>query len=210
MDETLRQILDHVQGSEDHLGILLAAQLGGTPREIQLIMQTATMDENHEQLSPQGQYIIRCVGVAEHELSLGLFANMVHSTDNALLYPHNDQPVQVHFEGKPNNADTMMIELNQLYGQTYGMYGPFKRMAQEINPTAPLSTLLNSGNGLLGVMPFPFAQMVKTLFERNNMTVNMVMVESDEEHHAPIKHQALVLDNTFIVAQVFSADPMGQ
>ncbi|HLA43358.1 MAG TPA: hypothetical protein VJZ27_07995 [Aggregatilineales bacterium] len=207
-DQTLQQILETLE-SEDHLGVLLAAQLGGTPQEVQLILQTTEYNDTHDALRPIGQYIIRAIGVREHRLSVGLFGTMVLSHQNALLYPHNEKMIQVYFRGSPENVDSLMIELNQLYGQTYGQYDPLRRMAEEINPARPLESLLKGGQGLLGNMPEPFAQKVAALLERHQMKARLLDDEEANEHRPPMQFQSLVMDDSFLIAQLFSADPMG-
>jgi len=205
-DPTLQKLLETL-APEQHIGILLAAQMGGTPQEVQLIIQTGEMDENHESMRTTGQYIVRCIGVREHHLSVGLFANMVLSDSNPLLFNHNEKLMQVHFEGVPPHVDALMIDLNQLYGQTYGIFDPFRRMAMEINPTQPLATILNSGKEVLGVMPQPFAEKVaKVLRERHGMTA--LLVEHEDDHRPALKFRSLVMDDSYFIAQDFSADPV--
>lgn len=221
IDPSLTQILTTLS-PEDHLGVLLAAQVGGTPQEVQIILQTTAYDEEREALKTLGQYIIRAIGVKEHRLSVGLFNTMILRDDNPLLYPHNWPMMEVYFQGKPANIDDLMLGINQLYGQTYGRYDPFRRMADELNTLQPLATLLNSGGGLLGTMPQPFAARMKSYLERLGLEVNLIEVaqghhhheggeaeESHHQHHPPIKYQLLVMDDSYFIAQMFSADPMG-
>lgn len=210
LDETLQKILG-LLAPEDNLGVLLAAQLGGTPQEIQLIIQTTDFidpsdDYPEGALKPSGEYIIRAINVVEHKLSLGLFRNLVQSDSNALLYQHNQPIMQVAFTGKTEQVDSLMIDLNQLYGQTYGIYEPSRRMAEEINPTQPLATLLSSGEGILGGMPLPFAQKVVKVLAKYDLTATL----SEMDTHRPnFEFQALVMDDSYVIAQLFSADPMG-
>lgn len=206
-DPTLQKILAAL-APEENLGILLAAQVGGTPNEIQLILQTTEhLDGEGERLRPTGQYIIRAISVVEHKLALGFFRTMVHSDSNALLAPHNEPRMVVTFKGQPANVDSLMIDLYQLYGQTYGIYDPTTRMADELNREQPLATLLTTGQGILGEMPASFAYKVTKLLERHGLASQLDEIELERPD---LTRQALILDDSYIIAQFFSADPMGQ
>jgi hypothetical protein len=206
-EKNLSKLLEAL-APEDNLGILLAMQMGGTPQEIQLILQTTEYHAEKEALRVTGQYIVRAIGVVEHHASLGFFRNLVVSKDNPLLYPHNEKLMQVVFRGTPEAVDSLMIDLHQLYGQTYGIYDPNRRMADELNRSQPLTTLLNGGEGVLGIMPEPFAKRLSKVLERHQMWVELVDVM---ETHRPegITFQSLVMDDSYIIAQAFSVDPMG-
>lgn len=206
-DPTLQKILAAL-APDENLGVLLAAQVGGTPNEIQLIIQTTEhLEGEGERLRPTGQYIIRAISVVEHKLSLGFFSSLVHSMDNPLLWPHNEKRMVVTFRGQPANVDSLMIDLYQLYGQTYGIYDPSTRMADELNREKPLATLFANGQGILGEMPESFAHKVVRLLERHNMASQLDEIELDRPD---LTRQSLILDDSYIVAQFFSADPMGQ
>lgn len=204
MDATLDKILETL--APDHnLGVLLAAQMGGTPQEVQLLLQTTELDEARGALKVTGQYIIRAIGVREHRLSLGLFNTIVHTENNPLLEPHNGKIIQVYFRGTPENVDGLMIELNQLYGQVYGRYDPMRRMAEEINHARPLETLLKGGQGMLGEMPQSFAEKTAKLLERHGLQTSFI---ESETHRPDFKHSLLVMDDSYFIAQMFSAEPI--
>lgn len=214
-DDNLKKIIEALQ-PEENLGVLIASQMGGTPREVQIIIQTTQYEAEKDALKATGQYIIRALGVVEHRLSLGLFNKLVLSNDNPLLYRHNSEQVQVYFRGTPENIDGFLIDLNQLYGQTYGVFDPNMRMADELNRAMPLYNLLKTGQGLLATTPQPFAEKLQKLLTRHHMTCNFIEVEDehhheDEEdhHHHDITYQLLVMDDSYFIAQLFSADPMG-
>jgi hypothetical protein len=206
-EKNLTKLLDAL-APEDNLGILLAMQMGGTPQEIQVILQTTEFHAEKDALRVTGQYIVRAIGVVEHRASLGFFRTLVISQNNPLLYPHNEKLMQVMFKGIPDNIDSLMIDINQLYGQTYGIYDPNRRMADELNLAQPLATLLGTGEGLLGIMPEPFAKRLSKVLERHHMTADLVEIT---ETHRPegVIFQSLVMDDSYIIAQAFSVDPMG-
>lgn len=201
IETTLGNILEALQ-PEDNLGVLLAAQMGGTPQEIQLIVQTTRVDEDNDVIIATGQYIIRAINTVEHRLSLGLFNNLAHSTSNPILYKHNEPLLEVYFRGTPENVDNLMLDIQQLYGQTYGIY---RHMADELNRARPLATLLTAGYGYLGTMPAPFVERIKKLFGRYQMEINTA--EADD-HRPKLQFELLVMDDSYIVAQLFSVEPM--
>lgn len=201
-DILLQEVAAQLQ-SDDFLGILLAAQMGGTPEEIQLFLQVAAYDEGKDAITPQVVYAIRCLGVREQRLSLGLFNTMAHVLDdNPLLWNHNFPYQQVYFRGEVDAVDSLMLELNQLYGQ---YYGPFRNLVDDVNRALSLERLLTSGHGLLGEMPAPMAAHVAKLLDRYNLTVTLINPEQDAP---PIKFQLLVFDDSFLIAQNFSAEQM--
>ncbi len=200
-DETLQNLIEALR-DEQHLGILLAAQMGGTPEEVQLIVQVADYDVETEAIRPTQVYILRCLGVREHRLSLGLFNSLVLVDDHPLLWKHSFRHQQIYFRGTPHNVDELMLELNQLYGQKYGA---FRSLADDVNHAMPFGTLLSSGHGLLGEMPMPMAALVKPLLEKHDLTVTLVNAD-----HKPsaTSFKLLVLDDSYFIVQMVSADPM--
>jgi hypothetical protein len=91
-------------------------------------------------------------------------------------------------------------------------------MAHELNRSQPLYNLLESGSGLLGIMPQPFARKLGKLFERNGMTLTLKDIpledeeEDDHDHddRPEIRYELLVMDDSYFIAQMFSADPVGK
>ncbi|PJF43545.1 MAG: hypothetical protein CUN55_08540 [Phototrophicales bacterium] len=200
-DTTLTTIADELK-KQERVGILLAAQLGGTPEEIQLMIQLANYNEEDESLRPQGVYVVRCVGVREQRLSLGLFGTMAYSSDHPLLWNHNTLYHQVYFRGKPTDVNSLMLDLNQIYGQ---YYGPFRTLADDLNLARPLGQLLATGYGLLGEMPEPMAKKVVELLKRHGVQAHLLAAD---QKPPPIQFHLLVLDDSFIVAQMYSAEPL--
>lgn len=200
-DPVLTEITETLS-DENRLGVILAAQMGGTPEEVQLILQTTSFDAEQQGLKPDETFVIRCLGVQEHRVSLGLFNTIIYVEDHPLLWNHNFAFKQIYFRGTLDDANDLMLDLNQLYGASYG---PFRTLADNINHSLPLGTLLMSGHGLLGEMPEPMAEKVKTLLENHGLSVRFV----DTELKAPpTKFSLLVMDDSFFIAQLYSAEPM--
>jgi hypothetical protein len=219
-DPTLQKILSEL-APDEHLGVILLAQVGATPQEIQVILQTTQYDSEKDGLKVIGQYVIRCIGTVEQRLSLGLFNHIAFSTHNPLLHRYNEKTVQVYFRGQPAQIDSLMLDLHQAYEETYSTY---RHLVDEVNRRRPLGSLLSEGYGMLGEMALPFAQKVKSLLARHQMTTHFLEVEDDHDHHHEhdhdhgpfprvhshdLQYQLLVLDDSYIIAQMFSADPMG-
>lgn len=200
-DPTFLQLIDDLQ-AENRVGILLAAQMGGTPEEIQLIIQVADYEAEDDALRPKQAYVMRCFGVREQRLSLGLFGRMAYTADNALLWNHNELYHQVYFRGVPTDVNSLMLDLNQLYGQHYG---PFRTLADDLNLARPLGSLLSTGYGLLGEMPEPMARYVVDILQRHNLKTGIIPAEQDRP---PVEFQLLVMDDSFIIAQMYSVEPM--
>ncbi|MBZ0318000.1 MAG: hypothetical protein K8L91_16390 [Anaerolineae bacterium] len=200
-DDTLQKILTELE-PENHLGALLTVQMGGTPEEVQLLLQTTEFDEARNGLRPTGSYIIRCLGVREHRVSVGLFNSMVYTETHSLLWNHNYPFQQVYFSGMPDNVDGLMLELTQLYGQHYGN---FRTLADDLNRAMPLGKLLTSGRGLLGEMPIPMTERIQKLLEGHGLAVSLI----DSDQNPPeAQHALLVMDDSFFIAQLYSADPL--
>ncbi|NDJ86807.1 MAG: hypothetical protein GYB66_13050 [Chloroflexi bacterium] len=200
-DPTLQEIITTLQ-DEHRLGILLTAQMGGTPEEIQLILQVADFDEDKQIILPQKAYIVRCISVQEHRLSLGMFGTLLHVEDHPLLWNHNTIYHQVYFRGTLDSADGLMLELTQLYGQ---YYGGIRNIADDLNLAMPLERLLTSGHGLLGTVPLPMAERVTALLERYGLTSRLVPIEQEPPE---IQYKLLVMDDSFLIAHLYSVDPV--
>jgi hypothetical protein len=200
-DPTLQQIFTELE-ADYSLGVLLTVQMGGTPEEVQLFLQSTEFDETNNTLRPTGNYVIRCLGVREHRVSVGLFNSIAYSEDHPVLWNHNYAFQEVYFNGTPDNVDSLMLDLTQLYGQHYGN---FRTLADDINRMLPLGKLLSAGRGLLGEMPMPMVEKVKNLLESHGLAVNTI---ASEQMAPPVQHHLLVMDDSFFIAQLFSADPI--
>lgn len=202
-EKILQSIVDLLE-DDSKIGIMLAAQMGTTPQEVQLVMQVADYDEESFTVTSGDTYIVRCIGVQEHRLSLGMFNRMATSADHPLLWNHNYRYQQIYFRALHDNieVDDFMLELNQLYGQHYGN---IRSLAMDINRMAPLGTILGRGNGLLGEMPKPMAEIVKDLMERYGYECTLVDAEEDEP---PMAFKLLVMDDSYFIASLYSADKM--
>ncbi len=204
-----QQLFDDLAGEQDY-GVLLLAQMGGVPNELQLLVQMAEYDAAVEGLRERRRYVIRALGVREHRLSLGVFGRLVMSDDHPLLYPHNTPRTAVFFRGTPRDIHELTLDLSQAHASTFG---PWRLLADDINHAAPLVDLLASGGGLLGEMPKPAAERMARVFEHHGLEAKLI---EDPEYSATDEHgrsrhaQLLLIDEGYVIALGFSVEEPGK
>jgi hypothetical protein len=203
------KLISQLSGEKD-LGVLLAAQMGGVPQELQLIIETAKLDEAVQGLRPQGQFVVRALGVTEHQVSLGIFAKLQFLSDHPLLYQYNFPPVGVFFRGKPQNVHELILDIEQAHLSTFGHWRDF---VDYLELTQPLDELLLSGGGLLGRMPKPLAERMAKVFEHHKMEHKLIdgeLHDEDDEHGRSRLAKVLLIDNGYFVALDFSVEELGK
>jgi hypothetical protein len=204
------KLLSELQHEHD-VGVLLMAQMGGVPNELQLFIQTAQYDEAVQGLRERNGYVIRVISVKEHRLSLGLFGRIFFTEEHPILLHHNEPRVQVHFEGQPKDINELVLDISQAHASTFG---PWRELAADINREKPLVDLLQSGAGLLGEMPRTAAfRMVKVL-EHHDMTARLVGADTErpstDEHGRSTLWKLLGVGDSYFVALDFAVDLMGK
>jgi hypothetical protein len=195
---------------EDDYGIFLAAQMGGVPNELQLIIQTARFDAEKQGLRPRSQYVIRVLGIAEHRMSLGIFGRLFFADEHPILFHHNEPRQAVHFDGKAKDVNELVLDIHQAYVTTFG---PWRELATDINREKPLVDLLSSGGGLLGVMPKPAAERMVKVLQHHGLNSHMEEQETHEkedEHGRSRLRKLLGIDDSYFVALDFTVDEMGK
>ena len=171
-----KQELVNFLSADENVGVLLVTQMGGAPEELQLIIQTATYDESIQGLLERQAYIVRALGVKEHRVSLGVFNNLFIAPEHPILYHHNAARHAVKFEGKPDDANALVLDIQATYG---AVFGPWRDLAEDLNREKPLFDLLQSGSGTLGTMPEPAAKRMVKVFEHHKMTATLEQVEGE-------------------------------
>lgn len=198
-------------GGENQVGVLLIAQMGGAPNEMQLIVETAEYDADAQGLRPRGNYIIRALGVREHRLHLGVFGGLQFLHEHPLLLHHNTPRTAVHFEGKPADVNELVLDIYQAYVSTFGTWRTLVDMGRDLNPSQPLVNLLQAGFGLLGTMPKPVAERMSRVLAHHGMRASLAedaTFSITDEHGRSRLSQVLVLDESAIVALDFSVERM--
>ncbi len=197
------KLLEELQNEQD-VGVLLMAQLGGVPNEIQIIIQTARYDDAVQGLRERpGGYIIRCISTIEHRLSLGLFGSLFFTDEHPILLHHNEPKIDVNFSGKPADASELIVDIQQAFASTFG---PWRELAADINREQPLFTLLQSGTGRLGSMPRSAAQRMVRVLEHHGMSGTL---DGDVNARPDPQYKMLGVGDAYFVAVDFSVERMG-
>ena len=206
------QLLAELGGVTDY-GILLLGQIGGVPNEIQVLVETAVYDAAAQGLRPRHTYTIRALGVREQRLSLGVFGRLQLLDEHPLLMHHNTPKVAVHFSGRPAHVEDLVLDISQAYVSTFGPWRHLIEQVEDLNRSAPLVELLQSGAGLLGVMPAPLAERMGRVLEHHGLTASLA-VEADferrDEHGRSRLAQVLLIDQSYVIALDFSVEEVGQ
>lgn len=195
------QLLAELQG-DNHYGVLLMAQMDAVPETVQLVVATTVMDEAAGGLRDQGRYVIRALGVREHRLSVGMFANLRLLAEHPLLYEYNTNPVGVFFRGTPENPNALVLDIFQAYASTFG---PWRQIPTYLNLNKPLVALVSDGGDVLGEMPKPLAEQMAKVLEHHHLETKLI-----EGKRAEPKLKALLLDDSYILALDFSVDELGK
>lgn len=206
------QLLADLSADGDY-GVLLVAQMGGVPNELQFIIETARYDEAVQGLRTRGGYIVRALGVREHQVHVGVFGRLAFTQDHPLLLHHNTPRCAVHFTGRAANPDALMLDIFQVY---LGVFGPWRNLAampDDLNPSQPLADLLAGGFGLLGVLPKPVAQRMETVLTRHGLGVSLSEqpdFDTSDEHGRSKLATLLRIDAGYVIALDFSVEHMSR
>lgn len=204
------QLFRELQGEKDY-GIFLAAQMGGVPNELQLIVQTARYDDSAQGLREGSAYVIRVLGVREHRITLGIFGNMFVATGEGhpILFHHNTPRVTVHFDGTARDINELVLDIHQAYVLTFG---PWRELAGDINRSQPLVNLLASGRGTLGTFPKPAAERLAKVLRHHGLrvTTDEEPFETEDEHGRSRLMTLLGIGDSYFVTVDFSVEQMGK
>lgn len=203
------QLLNELSG-ENAVGILLMVQMDGVPETLQLVVVTTEFDEKAGGLRDKGRYVIRAIGVHEHQFSVGAFQSLRFVDDHPLLYQHNTTPVGLFYRGQVNDVNALLVDVFQAYATTFG---PWRQIPTYFNVSKPLFNLLTSGGDLLGEMPKPLAERLVKVLEQHNLETKMIAGESPEESDEHGRSQfmkALIIDESFVIALDFTVEFLGR
>lgn len=196
--------------AENAVGVLLMVQMDAVPETVQIVVATTVYDEQAGGLRDQSRYVIRAIGVQEHQVSVGIFHKLQILDDHPLIYQHNTTPVGLFFRGTPDDVNALMVDLLQAYASTFG---PWRQIPQYLNTSRPLLTLLSSGGDLLGEMPGPLADNLVKALEQHGLETKIVAGQSPleaDEHGRTQLMKALILDDSYFVAMDFVVEQLGK
>jgi hypothetical protein len=203
------QLFAEVQG-ENQVGILLMAQMGGVPNELQLFIQTAEYDDKAGGLRDKNNYLIRVLSVREHRLSLGLFGSLFMADQHPILLHHNEPKPDVYFEGQPTDVNELVLDIHQAHASTFG---PWRELAGDINREQPLVDLLMAGQGRLGTMPKTAAERMLRVLAHHGMKGRLegeIARDSMDEHGRSTLWKLLGVGDSYFVALDFAVDAVGK
>ena len=197
---------------ENRQAALLVAQVGATPNELQLIVQVAEYDEEAKGLHSIRSYIIRVLGALEHRVvNFGTTVNDIQIVeDHPLLYEYTTNPTAVFFKGTVENPDSVVMDIAQAHASTFY---PWRHFPQYLNMEQALSTLFESGGGLIGQMPAPLAEHVIKILEHHNLEYKTAEGEPYIKLHdnpalLQTKLKVLLFGNSYFVSYGFSIQEM--
>ena len=204
------QLLKDLSGEHD-VGVLLVAQMGGVPEEIQLIIQTATYDESVGGLREKTAYIVRGLGVKEHRFTLGVFGALFFADDHPVLAHHNHATYRIDFTGTPADPNALVLDIQAAHSYEFG---PWRDLAEDINRAQPLYELVQQGSGTLGEMPEQAAQRMTKVLAHHNMDSTLTQTDDartpdPDEHGRTRRLKLLGLDDAYLIAYDFTVDIMG-
>lgn len=208
-----KQLFEDMAGDNSH-AVVLVAQVGGMPNELQLILETAQYDIKHNGLRPQHNYIVRVLGVTEHHIAnIGTTVTDVTLTeDHPLLYEYNTPPTALFFRGKPKDSNAIVLDIIQAYSEVFGSWRYFP---DYIHIEKPLYTLFEDGGGLLGQMPKPLANKLATVLEAHNLETKQISGEHPADAHHKLTPQqqnmkVLLIGASYFISRAFSIDELGK
>ncbi|MBK9122339.1 MAG: hypothetical protein IPM16_04345 [Chloroflexi bacterium] len=202
-----QQLLDDLAG-DTHFGVLIMAQLDAVPETLQLIVAAAEEVPGQPALVDRRRYVVRAIGVAEHNLSLGLFGSIRILDEHPLLLAYNSDPAGLFFRGTPDDTSALFIDLMQAYASAFG---PWRHPPQYLNTSKPLLSLLQGGGDLLGQMPLPLAHTLAPVLESHGLETRILSeAQSDDEHGRSRKRKVLLLDESYVIAFDFSVEFLGK
>jgi hypothetical protein len=192
MPASLEQIAAELK-AENGLGLLLAAQLGTTPSDLTVALRTATLNQQTGEVSPVTFYTVTMGGVAEHKLTLGAFAHVAMLDDHPILYHHNQRPIRVFIASPATDPEGIFDQIAASYVQVFGQY---RNLTDDLNQRTEPDEVLQTGMGLLGTFPEPFAIAIAGLLQDNS--IQSTLVAGDPKIGG---FKLIAFDNSYFVAR---------
>ena len=149
-----------------------------------------------------------CLGVREHRLSLGHAYQFQLLDDHVLLWPFMARRLSTYFYGKCDNPAAVVGALYDRHWELAGEWIPLHRF---LNSRVRLMKLITSGAGMLAEGPQPLILAYEDVMQESGFSTSHVDAgeatywdgETWLEERA--KLSALVLDNSYVVAENFIA-----
>ena len=207
------KLFKDMQG-DNHQAVILVAQVGGMPNELQIILETAQYDHEQEGLRPLHNYIVRILGIIEHRVvNLGTTVEQIRLVDDhPLLYQYNTTPVALFVRGKPADINAIVLDIAQAHSEVFGLWRHFP---EYLNIEKPLFTLFEEGGGLLGQMPKPLADKLVKVMARHGLETKLIEGENpaNKARNPLVEHQrikVLLIGASYFISYAFSVEEMGK
>lgn len=193
-------------------GVLLMGQMSGAPETLEFIVNIGEIDESINAYREKSSFIIRALGVADHQISLGLFGKLSFEDDHPLLYEHNQASTALFFRSSnEKNTTELMLDFLQAYASTFRGW---KQIPDYINSTRPLYDLLDSSGDHVGNMPEALANKLSKALEKHGCETKILKEEApkdEDEHGRSQKYKALIIDErSYVIALDFVVDSFGK
>ncbi len=197
----------------DAHAVLLFAQVGAMPSELQLIVEVSQLDSAKQALRPLRAYLVRVLGVLEHRIvNLGITTQHVELVEkHPLTQVYNERPAALFFRGQPRDPYALTLDVAQAH---HAVMGAWRAFPEYLDVSQPLATRFASGGGLLGQMPTPLAEALKPVLESYGLET---LVQYGEDpalrHDSPLRDQrvqALFIGESFFLSYAFSFEEMAQ
>lgn len=203
-----QQLFDELS-RDDVYGVLVLAQLDAVPETLQLVIATTQEDPASGGLRDLNRYVVRVLGVTEHQLSLGLFNTIRLVENHPLTYRYNEPTVALFYRGEIQNPESATIDVLQAYAKTLGMW---HHPPMYLNPSQPLVSLLASGGGLIGQMPKSLADALEAALQAHGVETKQFAEEGvdKDEHGRSQRRQAFLLDDSYCITFDISVEVMGR
>jgi len=197
MFDPIRQELE----AENTIGLLIGAQLGASPSELNVIVRTATADRQTGAIHTINQYLITASGTVEHKLTLGLFDGMGYAEQHPLLQHHNATGIKVFITSAVADPDALLWAIDELYTETFGK---LRDLNADLNQRADPREVLQNGMGVLATLPAPFAAQVDQLLIEQSIGHQMVPTDPKIGGCA-----LLAFDDSYMIARSFAVQILG-
>ena len=183
------------------------------PNELQLIVQVAQFEEAKGGLQPIRTYIVRVLGVLEHQVSnLGTTTDeAVLTNDHPVLYQYNTPSTALFFRVQVMDAATLLVDIMQEHAATFRGWQQFP---DYLNKEVALMTMLTSGGALLGQMPLPLAERLDKVLQAHGLETKLIQGDiPTKAHKSPLQSQevmALLIGESYFVSYAFSFEEVGK
>jgi len=191
---------------EDDYGTFLIEEATYSDENLNLDCSVSFEDDE----SFPNRFRISCANVFDHQIKFGFVNSIQILEEHVLLWPFNDTEVRLGFRGSAVPVEAVLGSLYQKHHEILGNWFPLDEfMNSDLEP----KRVLESGFGVLAEGPLKLLTEYKNVLEGFGISTSVT-------GHRKHKHwngseflifsggSVLILDDTYIVAEVFDAEPL--